>query len=339
MYPSALKTGILLASLAYLNRRCIYNDLKTVDADIPRIKDKFKALRDKYQPPKYPIVLCHGLLGFDSLVLLQFPNQGQTESDARAIAEKERKGLLLSYWLGIEDALTKAGATVITAKVPAFGSIEDRAAELDKLLSAKCKELGKGERVKVNLVGHSMGGLDCRYLIAKVQNEESPYEVVSLTTVSTPHRGSECADFVMNIVHKDPALELLCPKAIPELTTDALKTFNKEVPNKPNVAYFSYGALMPLEVFRVFRPTYEIIKRAILKKGGKDFDNDGMVSVESAQWGKYLGTIEGVDHLDLINWTNKLKAVVDAYVLQQEPTFSAIALYLDIAESLSKHGY
>jgi hypothetical protein len=30
-------------------------------------------------------------------------------------------------------------------------------------------------------------------------------------------------------------------------------------------------------------------------------------SVSSSQWGEYMGTIEGVSHLDLINWTNRLK--------------------------------
>jgi triacylglycerol lipase len=30
-------------------------------------------------------------------------------------------------------------------------------------------------------------------------------------------------------------------------------------------------------------------------------------SVESSQWGDYKGTLIGVSHLDLINWTNRLK--------------------------------
>lgn len=35
--------------------------------------------------------------------------------------------------------------------------------------------------------------------------------------------------------------------------------------------------------------------------------NDGLVSVASSKWGKYKGTLEGASHLDLINWTNRLK--------------------------------
>lgn len=32
-----------------------------------------------------------------------------------------------------------------------------------------------------------------------------------------------------------------------------------------------------------------------------------MYSVSSSQWGQYKGTLMGVSHLDLINWTNRLK--------------------------------
>lgn len=30
-------------------------------------------------------------------------------------------------------------------------------------------------------------------------------------------------------------------------------------------------------------------------------------SVTSSQWGHYKGTLIGVSHLDLINWTNRMK--------------------------------
>jgi triacylglycerol lipase len=38
--------------------------------------------------------------------------------------------------------------------------------------------------------------------------------------------------------------------------------------------------------------------------------NDGLVSVASSKWGGdngYKGTLMGVSHLDLINWSNRLK--------------------------------
>lgn len=311
--------------------------------DIQLIKDKFSKLRDHYGVPKYPIVLCHGFLGFDTLSLFQSPKFASDHADLEEIADNVNlSGLLVSYWRGISDSLTKAGADVIIAKVPPFGSIEERAGRLDALLAEKCsnyKDKVSGERLKINIVGHSMGGLDARYLILKLQNEKSPYQVVSLTTVGTPHHGSECADFIMEYVNMDTALQAICPKSIPELTTLHMKKFNKEILNDKNVAYFSYGALMPPKGIRVFRATYEIIKHEILKRGEKHYENDGMVSVKLSKWGKYLGTLQDVDHLDLINWTNRIKTAVDQIVFDRSPTFNPIALYLDIAENLSKQGF
>ncbi|OBA21021.1 alpha/beta-hydrolase [Metschnikowia bicuspidata var. bicuspidata NRRL YB-4993] len=314
------------------------------------ITDKFRSLRDDYRPPKYPIVLCHGLSGFDTMTLLQFPEirafpgSKKPEHDLEKVAEEVNpsSSIMVNYWHGIEDALTKAGAKVITAKVPPFGTIADRAALLDALLREKLRDLPTDSadgRVKVNMVGHSMGGLDSRYLISKLQGPESPYRVVSLTTISTPHRGSEVADFVMSYVEKDQILQAMCPKAIPQLTTSFMAGFNETVRDDPSVAYFSYGAQMRPDGLRLFRATYEILKWEITRKGGLRVDNDGMVSVALAKWGKYVGTLDDVDHLDLINWTNRMKATVDQAMFQQPPAFNPIALYLDIADMLSRHGF
>ena len=53
----------------------------------------------------------------------------------------------------------------------------------------------------------------------------------------------------------------------------------------------------------MFRQSHRIIQ---------DFEgpNDGLVSVESSKWGTYKGTLVGVSHLDLINWTNRLRWMV-----------------------------
>ncbi|KAF9896732.1 hypothetical protein BX616_006861 [Lobosporangium transversale] len=49
------------------------------------------------------------------------------------------------------------------------------------------------EGMPINFVAHSMGGLDCRYLISHIHNKN--YTVQSLTTLSTPHRGSPVMDW------------------------------------------------------------------------------------------------------------------------------------------------
>lgn len=47
----------------------------------------------------------------------------------------------------------------------------------------------------MNLIGHSMGGLDARYLITHLQPEA--FTVKTLTTIATPHRGSAFADYLL----------------------------------------------------------------------------------------------------------------------------------------------
>ncbi|KAI1292762.1 hypothetical protein EDD11_008579 [Mortierella claussenii] len=95
--------------------------------------------------------------------------------------------LQIHYWKGIQQALTKLGAKVIVARVPRTGSIKERAEDLHKILSTTM------EGMPVNFVAHSMGGLDCRYLISHIHDKN--YSVQSLTTLSTPHRGSPMMDW------------------------------------------------------------------------------------------------------------------------------------------------
>ncbi|RIB24915.1 hypothetical protein C2G38_2134084 [Gigaspora rosea] len=80
------------------------------------------------------------------------------------------------------------------------------------------------------------------------------------------------------------------------LTTDyCVNYFNN--PNNPSVAYYrySYGA------------STNIIKE-------KEGPNDGLVSVKSAQCGKYMGTVE-CDHWDLTNNRWRLKIDTEAFSL------------------------
>lgn len=57
--------------------------------------------------------------------------------------------------------------------------------------------------------------------------------------------------------------------------------------------------------------------------------NDGLVSVTSSQWGEYKGTLDNVSHLDLINWTNRLRWWFWELTGTRR-SFNAIAFYLHI---------
>jgi triacylglycerol lipase len=106
--------------------------------DIGRaIEDEYATIRAKYrefcdqrsvwiitdgitkETPKNPIVLAHGLLGFNELHL----------------AGKIFPGI--HSWRGITEALTANGIEVITASVPPSASIEERAARLSESIEAK----------------------------------------------------------------------------------------------------------------------------------------------------------------------------------------------------------
>src|SRR6266536_5459044 len=86
--------------------------------------------------PKHPIVLAHGLLGFDELRLAGDLLPG------------------VHYWRGIIEAMKANGMEIITAAVPPSGSIEERAKKLGEDIAEKAN--GKS----VNIIAHSMGGLD-----------------------------------------------------------------------------------------------------------------------------------------------------------------------------------
>jgi triacylglycerol lipase len=123
------------------------------------------ALGDGYTQTKYPIVLCHGLSGFNSLFGV------------------------VDYFYEIDTALSAGGANVFVTHVPAFNTNEARGEEL---LSEVEDIVARTGAAKVNLIGHSQGGLDVRYVAAM-----RPDLVASVTTVGSPHQGAQLADYLL----------------------------------------------------------------------------------------------------------------------------------------------
>jgi triacylglycerol lipase len=251
------------------------------EKDLGRLfEDDFAALRDRYRNPKYPIVLAHGLLGFDELRL----------------AGKFLPSV--QYWRGIKEALNTNGIEVITTAVPASASIEQRGIAL--LEDIKAKAQGK----TINIVAHSMGGLDARYLISNLKPWD--LEIKTLTTIATPHRGSSFADFLFREIGEEnvPSVYKLLGRlnldsgAFSQLTTQYMReSFNPANMDDPSVRYFSYGAQFRPPLWSVFRFSHDMIDVI-------EGPNDGLVSVASSKWDEdgYKGTLDNVSHLDLINW-------------------------------------
>ncbi|KAI2623813.1 triacylglycerol lipase [Xylaria nigripes] len=299
-YVATVRTQEADPRLAYLGK-CIQSD--------------YAHIKDHYATPKYPIVLAHGLLGFAELHFTP--------------------GWLppVRYWRGIAEALKANGVHVITTSVPPSGSIEKRAEKLARGIS----EAAGGRHV--NIIAHSMGGLDVRYLISHLR--PASVAVRSLVTVASPHHGSSFADFLFQEIGKDrlPDIYRFAERigietgAFEQLTTSYMTNdFNPRTPDDPDVRYFSYGAMMnrpPL--LSPFRHSHGVISRV-------EGPNDGLVSVASSQWGSYKGTLVDVSHLDLINWTNRWRWMLRRLV-GITPRFNAVAFYLDIADMLAKEGF
>ncbi|KAF2662610.1 alpha/beta-hydrolase [Lophiostoma macrostomum CBS 122681] len=276
--------------------------------DLGRVlKDEYAVLRDNYSTVKHSIILAHGLLGFDELRLAGSVFPG------------------IHYWRGIKEALSEKGVEVFVAAVPPSGSIEARAEKLAESIVTQAQ--GKD----VNIIA----GLDARFMISRLKPD---FNVLSLTTIATPHRGSAFADYCFDTIGDRgtkrlyKALESFGFEtgAFSQLTRRYMQEeFNDMTPDVERVKYYSYGASLEPSRWSIFAASHNIIKQM---EGGP---NDGLVSVSSSQWGEYKGTLMGVSHLDLINWTNRLKWFIWE-LTGSKRNFNAIAFYLDIADMLAK---
>lgn len=100
--------------------------------------DEYSKLKSKYRTPKHPIVLCHGLLGFDSMRLGEF--------EPLSIPPLA----VIHYWKGIKEALEANGNEVFITRVPRTATVEERA----EILAKQIQDHFGGR--SINLIGHSM---------------------------------------------------------------------------------------------------------------------------------------------------------------------------------------
>lgn len=227
---------------------------------------------------KYPVVLVHGMMVKD-----------------------------FSFWpafRGITDFLRRQNVTVYCSNQDGLGTIANNAAQLKEEIEAILRKEGCD---KVNLIAHSKGGLDARYMISQLSMED---HVASLTTLSTPHHGSGLSAKLLQMpafmaktiaFFTDTFYRLLGdrqPNILrlgQELTADAMEDFNETVLNAPAVYYQSFSSTAPhKKAFLRFIP-YQISRYC------EQDDTDGMVSVKSSQWGNYRGSISAeLDHFKMV---------------------------------------
>lgn len=262
-----------------------------------------------YTKTKYPVVLCHGMAGFDSLFGV------------------------VDYFHGIAGTLQADGADVHVTHVPAFASSEQRGEALLAQIEDIVAQTGKG---KVNLIGHSHGGFDVRYVAAV-----RPDLVASVTTVGTPHKGAELADFLRNNIQEGGFTEAVVSKLANSLGTlegllsgdlaqqdslaglDALTAagagaFNAKYPaglpstkcgagpdQAGGIRYYSWTGTAPVTNVLDAGDAALGVASLVYKES-----NDGLVGRCSAHFGTVLRDDYKMNHLDEVNQLFGLVAIL-----------------------------
>lgn len=244
----------------------------------------------------FPIVLSHGVCRFDRLW-----------SDALGLdnSDDEAKDLL-HYFKGIRTMLIKKGFQVFHAKVPWAASVDERAKEL----RANVKRiLHASGAAKINIVAHSMGGLDARRMLFNDRHTGKIHNcIASLTTISTPHWGSPFADW--GIRNLGDAISIAASlgldiKAFNDLTVAECTRFNQqqavidfEHDCEVSIRFQTYACRQ--EFISIFGP----LKLPFYYIQKQEGDNDGLVSVQSAKWRDryFKRTLENTDHFNALGW-------------------------------------
>ena len=247
-----------------------------------------------YTQTRYPIVLVHGLFGFDNI--------GPVE-----------------YFYGVPSALRSGGARVYTTSVSAANSTEVRGEQLLTQVKQIIAATGAG---KVNLIGHSHGGPTSRY-VASVR----PDLVASVSSVAGVNKGSKVADIALGVV---PGVTSTLANAVASfinfmsggsgmpqngraalqsLSTAGTAAFNERHPAglptsacgegayvANGVHYFSWsGGKTWTNAFDALDPIFVLTGVAMGEK------NDGLVSSCKSHLGRVIRDDYGMNHGDEVN--------------------------------------
>lgn len=187
----------------------------------------------------------------------------------------------LEYFRGLRQQYPGA----LFPRVDVTGTVEARANQLAEQIDAAFPS------GRIDIIAHSMGGLDARFLLAHNLRGLTA-RVATLSTISTPHRGSPVADLlagptplgpqrlVYDIVKSSIARLGWPTGALGSLTTGSAMTFNQQCLDSRQVTYFAYAGCGPRSL--ALRPSGRLIEHA--GATADERQNDGLVSVASAQW-------------------------------------------------------
>ena len=253
---------------------------------------------------RYPVVLSHGFFGFDSVGPLE-------------------------YFVGVAEALRAAGfAVYVTAVEPVAATDATRGPALGGEIECIARASGAA---RLNLVGHSQGGLDVRFVASDPEHQQ---RVASVTTIATPHRGTPLADAALGLMPgiADELADTLAElwgalvdapddqadlrAGMEQMTTANMEAWNQQHPDTPGIGYFSWGGrsvagLADLDLGEaacagavhanpsardlidpLLSATFAFLRQAA-------GPNDGLVDVASTRWGTFMGCL-AADHMDQV---------------------------------------
>jgi triacylglycerol esterase/lipase EstA (alpha/beta hydrolase family) len=240
----------------------------------------------QFETTRFPIVMVHGWTGFENIGPL-------------------------TYFYNVREDLEALGYPVAVPVLDPYNSVDIRGEQLADFVDDSLTGL---RARKVNLLGHSQGGIDSRYVAAEAGGGFGG-QIGALITLGTPHYGTPFTDIALGLI-PGPTEQVLVwtlnflgaaqsQQSDVEASLYTLSEtymqgeFNSTYVDDPRVKYWSWmghtcvagigcqDAVDPLLLF-----SYELIK----PMAG---DNDGLVPEESAKWGEFLGLIPA-DHIDQI---------------------------------------
>lgn len=281
--------GILCGMLPVVNLIVLNSIIKTVSREVDFETKKesvnLKRAEDKVCKTKYPILFVHGVFFRDTA--------------------------FFNYWGRIPKELALNGAKIYYGNHQSAAPVSQSAEELAKRIKEIVNETGCE---KVNIIAHSKGGLDCRYLLA---NTDAAHMVASLTTINTPHRGCIFADKLLSVVPEkvqnkvadtyNKTLKKLGDQnpdfmaAVKDLTASVCQDFDEKTTAPEGVFCRSVGSVLPKAKGGKFplNLSYNLVKFF-------DGPNDGLVSVTAFKWGEEYTLLtpkgaEGISHGDMID--------------------------------------
>jgi triacylglycerol lipase len=209
----------------------------------------------------------------------------------------------INYFKGLEERLKGKHETLFPDVAP-LDSSDKRA----NVLAEKIQQ--KFPQGAIHIIAHSMGGLDSRSLIGRnLQGLSAPGRIASLTTLSTPHRGSPVADLLVGpkpfglpgLVYEAVSHALsqlsLPTGALGDLTTEGALRLPDVAKTHPHIRYrscFAAGRPKLLPTCLILAPTHHFVHSVTGQA------NDGVVALDSARYGEFQERFLECDHADLV---------------------------------------